>query len=213
MRYRLIVEGPEVKLTGRRVMKASQPPGQADAWDLSSWVQLLKACMGRTWNGNQVSAGVYDPSAIPCDLLPQRRVGQSDAWGLSISFPADWMMHRSEAVPKGGGTDIPTAPSVDLDTLFEVFDYSVWPGLDGFARFLGFHPKALQREFARRGTTGAKLADGARSRLAAGWLADDQLPIGEIGRKLGYKNASAFTRACHRWFGCSPEQKRAGGPA
>ncbi len=209
MHYQLIVEAERSRLVGRRFLKASQPPGQADAWDVVSWSEMLKARLGAVWDQDCVEINVFDPHAIPSDLVPPSNVVKSDAWGLSMSFPSAWLMQQSP-FPRNIVPDKATAPqkSLDLGALFRVFDYSEWPSLDGLAAFVGVHPKALQRELAKQGTNGAELIDSAKMHLAELWLREDTRSITQIGRALGYKNASAFTRACHRWFEASPERLR-----
>ncbi|WP_243403585.1 helix-turn-helix domain-containing protein [Shimia abyssi] len=209
MHYQLIVEAERAYLVGRRFLKAPQPPGQADAWDVVSWSEMLKARLGAVWDQNHVGISVFDPQAIPNDLVPSSNVEQGDAWGLSMSFPSAWLMQQSP-FPRNSAPDNAAAlqEPLDLVALFRVFDYLGWPGLDGLATFVGVHPKALQRYLAKQGTNGAELIDRAKMHLAELWLREDTRSITEIGRALGYKNASAFTRACHRWFKSSPVRLR-----
>lgn len=209
MRYQLLVDAERSRLVGRRFLKASQPPGQADAWDVVSWSEMLKARLGAAWDRNQVEIDVFDPAAIPTELVPSSSVKKCDAGGLSMTFPSAWLMQQSP-FPRSPEKDNTATQQqrLDLVTLFRVFDYSDWPGLDGLAEFMGTHPKALQRELAQQGTNGAKLIDQAKKHLSELWLQEDTRSITQIGRDLGYKNASAFTRACHRWFDNSPEKLR-----
>ncbi len=209
MRYRLIVEAERTHLVGRRFLKASQPPGQADAWDVVSWSEMLKARLGAVWDQSDVEIHVFDPLAIPAALVPSSNVKKGDAWGLSMSFPSAWLMQQSP-FPRNTESDNASTRQqpLDLVALFRVFDYSDWPGLDGLAAFVGVHPKALQRELGSHGTNGAELVNCAKEHLAYEWLREDTVSITQIGRDLGYKNASAFTRACHRWFGTNPEKYR-----
>ena len=209
MHYQLIVEGDRARLVGKRFLKASQPPGQADAWDVVSWSEMLKARLGSVWDQNNVEIDVFDPQAIPAELVPSSNVKKSDAWGLSLSFPSAWLMQQSP-FPRNTAPDNATTQqqALDVAALFRVFDYSDWPSLDGLAEFVGTHPKALQRELAQQGTNGTELIDRGKEHLADLWLREDTRSITQIGRDLGYKNASAFTRACHRWFDTSPEKLR-----
>ncbi|MCA0873124.1 helix-turn-helix domain-containing protein, partial [Seohaeicola saemankumensis] len=209
MHYQLIVDVDRARLVGKRVLKASQPPGQADAWDVVSWSEMLKARLGAVWDQNEVEIDVFDPHAIPSELVPLSNVKKSDAWGLNMTFPSAWLMHQSPFPLNTAPDDAATQQQpLDLVALFRVFDYSDWPSLDGLSEFVGTHPKALQRELASHGTNGAELVDCAKKHFADLWLREDTRPITQIGRELGYKNASAFTRACHRWFGASPEKLR-----
>ncbi len=209
MHYRLIVERKRANLVGRRFLKASQPPGQADAWDVVAWSEMLKARLGTVWDQSEVEIHVFDPHAIPAELVPSRNVKKADAWGLSMSFPSAWLMQQSPFLRNTEPDNASTQQQpLDLFALFRVFDYSDWPGLDGLAAFVGVHPKALQRELGSHGTNGAELIDRAKEHLADLGLREATRSITQIGRDLGYKNASAFTRACHRWFDTSPAKYR-----
>ncbi len=209
MRYRLTVEGQSAQLSGRRIVKASQPPGQADAWDLASWVKMFGDLIGSTWENASVEAAVFDPKAIPPRLIPEAQVKESDAWGLSITFPSSWLMERVKRPANGKKLDLELSDAAaDLSQMFETLDYGSWPGSDGFAKFLGLHPKAFQRSLAERGTNCTALVGAAKSRLASKWVSEHETPFNEIAKRLGYRNPSAFTRACHRWFGCAPEEVR-----
>ncbi len=209
MNYTMTIEGRRAVLTGRRILQASQPPGQADAWDIVAWSEMLKARLGPVWNGARVEVLVFDPKAIPPTLIPHSQIQKCDAWGLSMSFPASWLMQQSKFErTEPTKAAVPIHQLLDLANLFSVIDYSKWPGLDGFAQFIGLHPKTLQRELARQGTTGADLIDGAKMRQAEQWLTEGRHSITDIGKALGYKNPSAFTRTCRRWFGLPPNRLR-----
>ena len=209
MRYRLTIDASRAVLSGRRFLKAPHPPGQADAWDASSWMKMFADQLGSAWDRDLVTVDVYDPAAIPPNFLPASQVKKSNAWQVRISFPSIWLLERSRvALPPVAPAVQKQPTAVNLEKLFEAFNYSEWRGAQSFARFLGYHPKALQRELAARGTGCGKLVDGARSRLARKWLSDPERSIVQIGRDLGYKNPSAFTRAYNRWYGCAPEDAR-----
>ena len=118
-------------------------------------------------------------------------------------------MERTKRPANGKKLDLELSDAaVDLSQMFETLDYRSWPGSDGFAKFLGLHPKAFQRSLAKRGTNCTALVDPAKSRLASKWVSEHETPFIEIAKRLGYRNPSAFTRACHRWFGCAPEEVR-----
>ncbi|WP_171239247.1 AraC family transcriptional regulator [Ruegeria sp. HKCCA5491] len=209
MNYTMAIKDGRAILIGRRILQASQPPGQADAWDIVAWLEMLRARLGPVWNSALVEVLVFDPKAIPPTFIPKNQVKKCDAWGLSMSFPASWLMQQSKFERnEATETDSPIQKALDLADLFSVIDYSAWPGLDGFAKFIGLHPKTLQRELARHGTTGANLVDRAKMRQAKQWLTEGRLSITDIGKNLGYKNPSAFTRTCRRWFGSSPYRLR-----
>ena len=67
----------------------------------------------------------------------------------------------------------------------------------------------LQLKLAGRDTTFQDTLDSTRQNLAAGYIQQSHLAITEIAYLLGFSDASNFTRAFRRWYGCSPSEYRA----
>lgn len=85
--------------------------------------------------------------------------------------------------------------------------------LERTARALRLHPRALQRQLQRAGTTFAALVDALRRELALEHLARGTSPT-ELAFLLGFAEPSAFFRAFKRWTGTTPERYRLhGAPA
>lgn len=82
------------------------------------------------------------------------------------------------------------------------------PGVDWVASELAMSSRNLQRKLAEEGTSLADLLDRFRRMKAHQRLTQTQDPILNIALDLGFSDASAFGRACKRWFGCSPSQVR-----
>ena len=76
------------------------------------------------------------------------------------------------------------------------------------ARALGLQERTLQRRLKAEDTTFEALKDEARHDIAQSYLAQPKVPLSHIAELLGYAEASAFTRACRRWFGESPRDYR-----
>lgn len=72
--------------------------------------------------------------------------------------------------------------------------------------------RTLHRRLAEENTGYRQLADGVRARAAAALLSSN-LTVEEAGRRLGYAEVAAFTRAFVRWTGESPSvyRRRVGG--
>lgn len=73
---------------------------------------------------------------------------------------------------------------------------------------LGFTPRTLQRQLAAQGLTFEKMQDEARRSLADSYLAEHEMPLVQVSALLGYSEQSTFSRACKRWYGCTPMQRR-----
>jgi AraC-like DNA-binding protein len=76
--------------------------------------------------------------------------------------------------------------------------------VDVVAHEFGLHPKALQRRLAREGTSFSAVVDDVRRATAARLLRDTDMTLAGLARELGYAEQSVLTRACRRWFDCSP---------
>lgn len=83
--------------------------------------------------------------------------------------------------------------------------------LDLVAGQLALHPRTLQRQLARRGTSFARLVDQVRREEAGRYLRETDMPLGQLAGVLGLSEQSALTRACRRWFGESPSRVRRDG--
>jgi AraC-like DNA-binding protein len=76
------------------------------------------------------------------------------------------------------------------------------------SRKLGMSQRTLARRLAAEGLTFAGVLDELKLQLAKRYLQDEDLPISEVAWLLGYREASAFTHAFHRWFGKTPREMR-----
>jgi AraC-like DNA-binding protein len=84
------------------------------------------------------------------------------------------------------------------------------PAIDEIARALGSSGRTLQRQLRAEGTAFRQLADEVRIGLAAEYLRDPALSVGEVAFLVGFSGTSAFSRAFRRWAGASPERFRSG---
>ena len=76
------------------------------------------------------------------------------------------------------------------------------------ARRLRMSERSVQRRLAAEGTTYEAIVDDLRRELAARYLRDRSLAIGEVAYLLGYSEPSAFHRAFKRWTGATPAEAR-----
>jgi AraC-like DNA-binding protein len=73
---------------------------------------------------------------------------------------------------------------------------------------LGLHERTLQRRLKAEDTSFEMLRDDVRREIAQSYLGQRSVPLAHIAEMLGYAEASAFTRACQRWFGQAPRDVR-----
>ncbi len=83
------------------------------------------------------------------------------------------------------------------------------PDATGIARRLGLSLRTLQRQLREQGTSFKQLLDDTRRELAARYLRDPALGVGDIAFLLGYSHAASLTHAHVRWTGRSPQAERA----
>lgn len=80
--------------------------------------------------------------------------------------------------------------------------------LDGAATRLGLRARTLQRRLRAEGLSYRQVVDSVRRTHAQIALAQTAAPVADIATRLGYAEPAHFTRAFHRWCGCSPSEWR-----
>lgn len=88
-------------------------------------------------------------------------------------------------------------------------------GIDRFSRTLqsvastlGVSPRSLRRRLQLEGCSYHDLKDAMRRDLALNWVAKGDVPLVEVGDRLGFADASTFHRAFKRWTGAAPGEFR-----
>ncbi len=79
---------------------------------------------------------------------------------------------------------------------------------EDLATELGLHVRTLQRRLGEHGLTWSQLLDDVRQTLAATYIRDPALSLGEIAFLLGFAEQSNFQKCFKRWFGVSPGRYR-----
>jgi AraC-like DNA-binding protein len=73
---------------------------------------------------------------------------------------------------------------------------------------LGLSPRNLQRKLGEEGTSLRAILDDIRRERAHVMLTEQNMPVGEVARALGYSDGTAFWRAQKRWSEASPRDAR-----
>ncbi len=81
-------------------------------------------------------------------------------------------------------------------------------GLRDIARQLGMHERTLQRRLSEQDLAFEDIVDQLRRERAGEYLQSSAIPLIQVATFLGYSTQAAFTRACRRWFGDSPQRLR-----
>lgn len=80
--------------------------------------------------------------------------------------------------------------------------------LERIAAQLAMHPRNLQRQLEARGFRFRDMIDRCRRERARELLADPRMSLTQVAGLLGYREQSALTRACRRWFNAPPLKLR-----
>ena len=88
-------------------------------------------------------------------------------------------------------------------------DYSENLSLDEIARRVASSRRQLQRAFSEvGGTTFREYLTAVRMDVAAGLLADRELTVREVARRVGYRQPAQFAKAFRRRHGSAPSKFR-----
>jgi AraC-like DNA-binding protein len=82
------------------------------------------------------------------------------------------------------------------------------PDRSSVAKRLALSDRSLQRRLREEGTSFRSVLDECRRDLAGEQLQSQNTPIAEVAYLAGFSEVSSFTRAVHRWYGCTPRQLR-----
>jgi len=83
------------------------------------------------------------------------------------------------------------------------------PNAIHIADTLGISKRTLIRKLKECGTTFQRVRDELLREQIQRLICREQLPLLEIGHRLGYQDAANFSRACKRLFGEPPSSLRA----
>lgn len=82
------------------------------------------------------------------------------------------------------------------------------PDRDTVASMLAMSPRTLARKLAAEGTSYAKLQRTVRLARAQEYLGSKDMHLSEVAHRLGFSDATAFSRAFRTWLGESPSTWR-----
>jgi AraC-like DNA-binding protein len=113
-------------------------------------------------------------------------------------------LNSTVAGPSFGATTEREQVAEALEALLPLGRMSV----DHVARYLGMHPRALQRLLVDQGETFSSVLRATRARLAERYLPNARYSLTELSQLLGFSAPSAFTRWFVQQFGSSPSEWR-----
>lgn len=158
-----------------------------------AWREHERAFDAAIHFGQRTNAVVFRPRPL------DRRMPRADAVRLQRL--------RDELVRVTGGT---AAPGLLEGVRGEVRSRlpDGYPHIEDIAEATHLARWTLQRRLSEAGLSFSDLVDQVRRDLAALHLRQRHLPVADLAALLGYSEVSAFSRACRRWFGLSPQKLR-----
>jgi AraC-like DNA-binding protein len=212
--FQLQTRGSRTTFQETRVSDGARKPRHNDAFGTGYILQIIRGAVGNNWDGREVIAKVYDPSAIPADFCGIR-VAATDRSGFAVSFPCEWLLLKPSLIATGfaGETSIPNQPAPEsiLEALRHVLDSNLDdPQLDSarVAQLCGLSLRTLSRKLAKADTTLNRELAFLRRQRAQTYLTNSDMSIREISLKVGYSDPAVFTRAFRRWAGTTPTKYR-----
>ncbi len=190
--------------------------------DLPAQRQVVELSIGVALRMTRLILGqTYAPVSVH---LPHDPLGPVDEYRLYFGCPVYFAQPFSGFLVRPGDMARPLASDAAVRAVVKTYLDSLSPAPSGtiggsvrtliqqllhtgaadrelIATQLSIHPRTLQRRLAAEGTTFAALVDKVRRAEAERYLRDTDISLGQLSAFLGYSEQSAFTRACHRWFG------------
>lgn len=136
------------------------------------------------------------PSAFRNDAAYRATQAQCEA--LLVETSTDTLVQKVQAI---------LASHIDLRVM-ESTPVTEIPMAEEIADRLGVSRRTLIRQLKKSGTTFQALKDDLMRNHVEQLLVRSDLPLAEIGERLGYSDAANFTRACKRMFDATPTTLR-----
>jgi len=190
---------------------------QADHFILMLMLGILRLGAGQTWRPTEVRLQTRTCGALrDVEGLSNARLAFGQP-STAIVFPRALLTSPLPSmVARGIADDVDawkaTAPVADfvgsMLQVVEMLSWRVYPDIRATARALDTSVRTLQRRLAAGGCTHEHLIDRTRFATAANLLKETDTKILDLAFALGYSDHAHFTRAFHRWAGCSPREFR-----
>jgi len=106
------------------------------------------------------------------------------------------------------GDGVVPSVAVRVERLLQEHSALFDQGIEGVARALKMHRRALQRQLRREGQSYTALLARVRHEKACEMLREGSLDVESIGIKLGFSDRRSFTQAFGKWQGQTPTRYR-----
>ena len=197
-----------------RVFKPDADTAQIDAYYVGVLSNVIKTTIPGAWNAKQIIATLANPDAIPPDFEPIGRAA-GDHKKVRVTFPSQWLFEWVAPSAKAKDTaqirDLPAPPGnlvESVRTALQPHIHETDLNVERSATICGFEKRRLARQLKANGTSLARLIARLREERAIAELTGTDRKIGEIARRVGFKDPAVFSRAFKNWTGQSPQAYR-----
>lgn len=209
----LETSGGRTRFHVRRLASTNVQPAQVDAFWIGILIAILRKVTGSNWDPSEILASVCDTRALP-DQYHGIRIAEGGVEGPSVAFPSSWLFlpfHR----PAGGTHDVNEPSAIAARSFVETVRQTLRPhvaehdlGVARAADLCGLSKRTLQKRLQREGRTLSGVIAELRRDRAIGDLDSTDRAVSDIAARVGYADATVFSRAFKRWTGVSPQQYR-----
>jgi AraC-like DNA-binding protein len=216
----LVPTGEGVELSVEIVARAHQNDRQAVEFCLSQAVRYLRERLGVPWNSPYVRFRHGPPASTRThhQYFGPNVFFDCETSGFLIDTPT--LNRPLQNAHRGHGL-VAAALREQHPVERELFAQRVegmmralmpisFPTQERVAKEMMLSQRTLQRRLLESGTNFHAIRDKVRAHLAAKYLRQSSLSVGQISDLLGYSQSAAFCRAFTRWYGVTPFKYRKG---
>jgi AraC-like DNA-binding protein len=216
-RFSLTTEGPDLRLW----QSLPGPPGigraLADTYTMALTVNMLRRAAGEDWHPREVSlvekyeavrgepfhGAARVTTGTPCSSIIIERA--------LLDMPMNGRASAAAARSITSSVASPSMPDGFVDRLEQLIRALLpggYPDISYVAEMTDMSPRTLQRRLAGLGLTYAGMVMRCRLSMAEAWLSRSDMKVTDIAARLGYGDASNFSRAFRAQMGMSPQAFR-----
>ena len=214
IRYSIETSGSRTTFRQKRRADGKRAAGQIDGFGIAFMISILRRAVGEAWAGGQVIAHLDQPEVIP-PRYQGIKVARGELMELALTFPSEWTllpMQLESAKERqhfgGPGEQLPESVSDALRHVLKAHLHEPDLNIDRIAHLCGLNKRTLSRRLANAGTTVKHELSVQRQAAAEQALKNSRVPISDIATRVGYPNATVFSRAFKRWTGKTPSEFR-----
>ena len=213
VQFSLETAGGRATFAFRREIEPTFDLAQNDAFYLGFMSRLMKSATGESWNPESVVVTLSDPAAVPV-IFNELRIVKGDRRGFRMGFPTEWLFEKFEKtafrhrIQQSNNSRTPQSLIESVHRAISRHIHEENLTVERAAALCGIDKRRLSRKLQSKGTTINKEIAFLRQERATSALVNSDQPISEVAAKVGFGDATVFSRAFKNWTGQSPQQYR-----